>query len=76
MHSCLYEGHVRHRRFAPVEHAFRYALFMVYLVVNRSMNEAGERWSVSAPLGGCHEVFGQAPSGIEGHAGAGHGNAA
>jgi uncharacterized protein len=31
MHSCLYEGWVRHRRFAPTPHAFRYELFMAYL---------------------------------------------
>jgi len=31
MRSALYEGTVRHRRFAPVEHAFRYRLFYVYL---------------------------------------------
>ncbi len=31
MHSCIYEGRVRHRRFAPVEHAFDYRLFMMYL---------------------------------------------
>lgn len=31
MKSCLYIGRVRHRRFAPVPHAFRYRLFMVYL---------------------------------------------
>ncbi len=31
MDSCLYEGHVRHRRFSTVENSFRYALFMVYL---------------------------------------------
>jgi uncharacterized protein len=31
MNSCLYVGWVRHRRFAPVAHAFRYPLFMVYL---------------------------------------------
>ena len=30
-HSCLYVGHVRHRRFFPRRHAFRYNLFMVYL---------------------------------------------
>lgn len=29
--SCLYEGWVRHRRFEPVPHQFRYRLFMVYL---------------------------------------------
>lgn len=31
MESCLYEGLVTHRRRAPVEHAFRRRLFMVYL---------------------------------------------
>ena len=31
MHSCLYVGHVRHRRFAPKPHGFNYGLFMVYL---------------------------------------------
>lgn len=31
MHSCIYEGQVRHRRFSPVAHAFRYRLFMMYL---------------------------------------------
>ena len=31
MHSCIYEGHVRHRRFAPAENSFRYPLFMMYL---------------------------------------------
>jgi hypothetical protein len=31
LQSCIYEGRVRHRRFTPVEHAFDYALFMMYL---------------------------------------------
>jgi len=31
VHSCIYEGHVRHRRLAPVENSFRYRLFMMYL---------------------------------------------
>lgn len=31
MKSCLYEGWVRHRRFEPVEHQFRYRTFMVFL---------------------------------------------
>ena len=31
MHSCLYTGWVRHRRFAPRENHFRYRLFMSYL---------------------------------------------
>jgi len=29
--SALYEGWVRHRRFEPVEHSFRYRIFMTYL---------------------------------------------
>jgi DUF1365 family protein len=28
--SCVYEGWVRHRRFEPVEHAFRYRLRLLY----------------------------------------------
>jgi DUF1365 family protein len=31
LHSALYTGFVRHRRFAPSQHAFRYPVFMVYL---------------------------------------------
>jgi len=29
--SAVYEGWVRHRRFQPVEHSFRYRLFLMYL---------------------------------------------
>ncbi len=29
--SAVYEGSIRHRRFVPVEHEFRYRLFMMYL---------------------------------------------
>lgn len=31
MHSAIYTGWVRHRRYAPAEHAFRYRSFMLYL---------------------------------------------
>jgi DUF1365 family protein len=31
MKSAIYVGQVRHRRFAPVEHSFRYGLYMMYL---------------------------------------------
>ena len=31
MESCLYEGIVHHERFRPVNHRFRYHLFMAYL---------------------------------------------
>lgn len=48
MRSALYEGRVRHRRFAPAEHAFDYTLFMLYL----DLSELGEvfrgRWLWSA----------------------------
>src|SRR6187455_1575879 len=29
--SAVYEGTIRHRRFEPVEHSFRYPLFLMYL---------------------------------------------
>ncbi|MCH2158951.1 MAG: DUF1365 domain-containing protein [Oleiphilaceae bacterium] len=29
--SCLYHGHIRHRRFEPISHAFKYSMFMWYL---------------------------------------------
>ena len=31
MLSCIYEGKVEHRRLSPVEHRFRYKLYMLYL---------------------------------------------
>ena len=31
MLSCIYEGRVEHRRLSPVEHRFRYGLYMLYL---------------------------------------------
>lgn len=31
MNSAIYEGSVRHRRFTPVDHAFRYRLFYAFL---------------------------------------------
>ena len=31
MNSCIYEGHVRHRRFRPVENSFRYRIFFMFL---------------------------------------------
>ncbi|MEM7137257.1 MAG: DUF1365 domain-containing protein [Myxococcota bacterium] len=31
MNSALYEGTIRHRRFAPVAHAFRYRIFYAFL---------------------------------------------
>ncbi len=31
LRSCIYRGWVRHRRFAPLHHAFRYRVFQLYL---------------------------------------------
>jgi DUF1365 family protein len=31
MHSCIYEGYVRHRRFTPVHNVFQYRLYMLFL---------------------------------------------
>ncbi len=31
MHSCIYQGTVRHRRFTPVHNEFRYRVFQMYL---------------------------------------------
>jgi hypothetical protein len=28
--SCIYVGHIRHRRFLPIENSFRYTLFLVF----------------------------------------------
>ena len=35
MESCLYIGTVRHRRFEPVCHEFKYPLFMAFLDIDR-----------------------------------------
>lgn len=49
--SCLYEGEVRHRRFTPVNHAFRYRLFLVYVDLNElpSLFDRRWLWSVHRP---------------------------
>ena len=51
MHSCLYEGRVRHRRFSPVEHGFSYSLFLVYLDLAEldSVFRGRWLWSTSRP---------------------------
>ena len=38
MNSCIYEGKIRHRRFAPVENSFNYRLFMMYLDLSELPN--------------------------------------
>jgi DUF1365 family protein len=44
MHSALYIGRVRHRRFAPREHAFSYPLFMVWLDLEELDKVFRGRW--------------------------------
>ena len=44
MHSCLYEGIVRHRRFGPPAHEFRNSLFMLYLDLDEIDDVFRDRW--------------------------------
>jgi len=44
MRSCLYEGWVRHRRHAPVEHEFRYKMFLVGLDLEELDRVFRGRW--------------------------------
>jgi DUF1365 family protein len=46
--SCLYEGHVHHRRFQTVNHEFRFALFMLYVDLEELPTLFRERWLWSA----------------------------
>lgn len=48
MHSCLYVGSVRHRRFTPTPHAFNYGLFHVYLDLDELESVFRGRWLWSA----------------------------
>ena len=51
MRSCLYEGTVVHRRFVPVEHSFRFRLFLVYVDLDELGSLFGRRgiWSMRWP---------------------------
>ncbi len=51
MNSCIYAGHVRHRRFSPVPHAFTYRLFMMYLDLEELPTVFTERWLWSVGRG-------------------------
>jgi DUF1365 family protein len=42
--SCIYEGWVRHRRFAPHPHAFRYKMYMMYLDLSEIDRVFADRW--------------------------------
>jgi DUF1365 family protein len=55
MHSCLYVGRVRHRRFVPVGHAFTYRLFLLYLDLDELHTVFRGRWlwSVRRPTLAC-----------------------
>lgn len=50
-HSCVYEGAVHHRRRSPVDHAFRYRLFMLYLDLDEIEEVFARRllWSAKRP---------------------------
>lgn len=51
MHSRLYVGQVKHHRYTPAEHAFRYGLFMLYLDLDELPTLFKKRWfwSVTRP---------------------------
>lgn len=51
MYSCLYEGTVEHRRFTPVEHSFRYRLFLAFIDLAELDELFGRRglWSTRWP---------------------------
>lgn len=44
MHSAIYEGRVRHRRFRPVENVFEYRLFVMYLDLSELDHVFSKRW--------------------------------
>ena len=43
-HSSIYEGWVRHRRYAPVQNRFRYHVFFMYLDLEELPHLFDERW--------------------------------
>jgi len=48
LHSCIYEGRVRHTRTRPELHRFRYRLFMMYLDLDELPHLFDRRWFWSA----------------------------
>ena len=44
LHSCIYEGWVRHRRTVTVDHAFRYRVFMLSLDLSELDQAFSGRW--------------------------------
>jgi len=51
MHSCLFEGWVQHRRHQPVQHQFRYPLYMLYFDLDEleTVFAGAKLWSTSRP---------------------------
>ena len=48
MHSRIYVGQVKHRRYTPAAHAFQYAMFMLYLDLDELTSVFRNRWLWSA----------------------------
>ena len=48
MNSCIYEGHVRHARYRPVENSFRYSVFFLSLDLAELDTVFRGRWLWSA----------------------------
>ena len=48
MHSCIYEGIVRHSRHEPVSHQFQYPLFMLWLDLEELPRIVGRRGLIGA----------------------------
>jgi len=44
MNSCLYEGTLRHTRYRPIRHRFRYSIFQVYLDLDELDTVFKGRW--------------------------------
>ncbi len=44
LHSCVYQGQVRHRRFMPVKNEFTYDMFMLYLDLDELETLFSEKW--------------------------------
>ncbi|MGD8560334.1 MAG: DUF1365 domain-containing protein [Gammaproteobacteria bacterium] len=44
MKSCIYTGQVRHRRFLPIPHEFRYRLFMMYVDLDELPRLFDKHW--------------------------------
>lgn len=51
MHSCIYEGQVRHRRLGPITRQFQYPLFLMYVDLAELDQLFGRRgvWSMKWP---------------------------